>query len=216
MQLVPTGICLGLEGSTYEDFYTLLELWLLTEPAWSPDPVCPGMRKLGVQDPKWNVTLWRWVTVSCDRFGCNICKSFQPNFVGENIEGNFTLVSQCSIRVRLQFECSVKEKLKGWPGLTHLVISAACHPLYCWNTYCMELSADRAAMIDKRIALSSGNVQHRRLFQMNYSFKASTNKKQVAFDSSGIVMSGMVLIILNRERCDDNKPERSVTTASPK
>jgi len=30
---------------------------------------------------------------------------------------------------------------------------------------------------------------------MNYSFKASTNKIQVAFNSGGIVMSGMVLII---------------------
>lgn len=80
----------------------------------------------------------------------------------------------------------------------------------------MELSTDRATVTDKRIALSSGNVQHRRLFQMNYSFKASTNKKEVAFDSGWIVMSGMVLIILNRERCDDNKPERNVRTASAK
>lgn len=71
-------------------------------------------------------------------------------------------------------------------------------------------------MIDKRIVLSSGNVQDRRLLQMNYSFKASTNKKQVVFDSGRIVVSGMVLIILNRERCDDNKPERSVRTASAK
>lgn len=54
-------------------------------------------------------------------------------------------------------------------------------------------------MTDKRIALSSGTVQHTRLFQMNYSLKVSTNKKQVAFDSDRIVMSGMVLIILNRE-----------------
>lgn len=80
----------------------------------------------------------------------------------------------------------------------------------------MELSTDRAAVIDKRIALSSGNVQHRRLFQMNYSFKASTNKKQVAFDSGKIVMSGMMLIILNRKRRDDNKPESCVRTASAK
>lgn len=151
-----------------------------------------------------------------DQFGCNICKSFQANCIGENREENLTLVSQCSVRVRLEFECSVKEKLKGWPGLTQLVISAACHPLYSWSTYCMELSTDRATVIDKRIALSSGNVQHRRLFQMNYSFKASTNKKQVAFDSGRTVMSGMVLIILNRERCDDNKPERSVRTAFAK
>lgn len=80
----------------------------------------------------------------------------------------------------------------------------------------MERSTDRATVIDKRIVLSSGNVQHRRIFQMNYSFKASTNKKQVAFDSGKIVMSGMMLIILNRKRRDDNKPERSVRTASAK
>lgn len=44
--------------------------------------------------------------------------------------------------------------------------------------------------------------------------KAFTNKKQVAFDSNGIVISGPVLIILNRERYDGNKPERNVRTAS--
>lgn len=43
---------------------------------------------------------------------------------------------------------------------------------------------------------------------MNYSFKASTSKNQVAFDSGGIVMSGMVLIMPYRKRCDDNKLER--------
>ena len=102
--------------------------------------------------------------MSCEQFGCDICKSFQPKCVGENREENLTLVSQYSVRVRLEFECSVKENLKGWPGLTQLVISTSCHTLYCWRTSCMELSTDRATVIDKRIALSSGNVQHRRLF----------------------------------------------------
>lgn len=154
--------------------------------------------------------------MACDQFGCNICQSFQPNCIGENREEILTLISQCSVRVRFEFECSVKENLKGWPGLTQLVISAGCHPQYIWSTYCMELSSDRAAVIDKRIALSSGNVQHRRLFQINYSFKTSPKKKQVAFDSGKIVMSEMMLIILNRRRHDYNKPESCVRTASAK
>lgn len=69
-------------------------------------------------------------------------------------EENLTMVSQWSVRVRFEFEFSIREKLRRWPGLTQLVISTACHLLYSWSTFYTELSADRATMIDNRIALS--------------------------------------------------------------
>lgn len=54
----------------------------------------------------------------------------------------------------------------------------------------MMLSFDRAIVTDKRIALSSENVQHRTFYQLNYSFKDSANKKQVAFQSFGRELLG--------------------------
>lgn len=55
----------------------------------------------------------------------------------------------------------------------------------------MVLRFDRAIVTDKRIALSSENVQHRTFYQLNYSFRASANKKQVAFQSCVCVCIGV-------------------------
>lgn len=41
--------------------------------------------------------------MACDQFGCNICKSFQPKCIGESREEILTPVSQCSVRVRIEF-----------------------------------------------------------------------------------------------------------------